>query len=82
MSTCLQIGAADSAGSILTRKIDSTGAVMKSFVKRVSKKKRTLAAVVMAIYHVLGVISTVDTLITTRTIQDTIAWAGSRALKT
>ncbi len=56
---------------------------MKSSANWLGKKEKlTLTAAAVAIFHDLGVISTVDALMTTRTIQGTIAWAGSRALKT
>jgi len=68
---------------ILGCDIDFTGVHMKSSANWLGKKEKlTLTAAAVAIFHDLGVISTVDALMTTRTIQGTIAWAGSRALKT
>jgi len=51
---------------------------MNSVLKRLSKKKRrTIKVVVVLAFHVLGLVSSVDALMSTRTIQGTIAWVVS-----
>ena len=51
---------------------------IKSILKRLgSKKKRKFVPAVMLTFHILGLVSTIDSLMTTRTTQGTIAWAVS-----